>query len=179
MDIAGARSASPTYPEVGATRGALPAGYHHVHASAEIGRGADDFERAARTLLGWGMHRGAGLRVESTDETAVTGATVILRLGPAWCAVAAPCRVVYVVDEPHRRGFAYGTLPGHPERGEERFVVEHDPHTGRVVVVVDAFSAAGTRLTRLGGPVNRVVQRVITRRYLDALRGPPRTRPPS
>ena len=27
----------------------------------------------------------------------------------------APCRVVYVIDEPDVRGFAYGTLPGHPE----------------------------------------------------------------
>jgi uncharacterized protein (UPF0548 family) len=31
-----------------------------------------------------------------------------------------PCRVVYVVDEPRRAGFAYGTLPGHPEIGGER-----------------------------------------------------------
>ena len=39
------------------------------------------------------------------------GSEVIVHLGP----VRAPCRVVYVVDEPDRRGFAYGTLPGHPE----------------------------------------------------------------
>ena len=41
-------------------------------------------------------------------------------------AVAAPigpltavavCRIVAVVDEPDRYGFAYGTLPGHTERG--------------------------------------------------------------
>ena len=33
------------------------------------------------------------------------------------------CRVVAVVDEPDRFGFAYGTLPVHPEQGEESFVV--------------------------------------------------------
>ncbi len=37
------------------------------------------------------------------------------RLGPVW--VHAPCRVVRIVDAPSRRGFADGTLAGHPERG--------------------------------------------------------------
>ncbi|HEV8560641.1 MAG TPA: DUF1990 family protein [Actinophytocola sp.] len=36
----------------------------------------------------------------------------------------APGRVVHVVEEEHRRGFAYGTLPGHPECGEEAFLLE-------------------------------------------------------
>ena len=36
-----------------------------------------------------------------------------------------PARVVYVIDEPLRKGFAYGTLPGHPETGEEAFIVEY------------------------------------------------------
>ena len=38
-------------------------------------------------------------------------------------------RVVYLVDEDGpvpRFGFAYGTLPGHAESGEERFLVEWD-----------------------------------------------------
>src|SRR5262249_59666945 len=37
------------------------------------------------------------------------------------------CRIVYVVEEDGpvvRYGFAYGTLPGHVECGEERFLVE-------------------------------------------------------
>lgn len=152
------KTAPLTYPEVGATRGALPGGYHHVHESADIGRGAEEFERARRILLGWDMHRGAGLRVQSTDGEAVEGAVVILRLGPGPLAVSAPCRVVYRIDEPHRVGFAYGTLPGHPERGEERFVVELDPNDGRVRVVIDAFSTGGSALVRLGGPVSCLIQ---------------------
>jgi uncharacterized protein (UPF0548 family) len=45
----------------------------------------------------------------------VPGTDVLAHLGP----IRVPCRVVYVLDEPERRGFAYGTLPGHPESGEE------------------------------------------------------------
>ncbi|MFD4183806.1 DUF1990 family protein [Rhodococcus sp. NPDC058514] len=178
MNLDALRTAPWTYPEVGATRGDLPVGYHHVHEAATVGRGAEDFERSRGILLGWDMHRRAGLRVESTDDEAAPGAVVVLRLGPGPLAVAAPCRVVYRIDEPRRAGFAYGTLPGHPERGEERFVVEL-VDDGRVRVVIDAFSTGGGALARLGGPVNRAVQRLITRRYLDAFTRPPRARRPS
>ena len=154
-----------TYTEVGATAGPLPAGYHHVQKSAAIGRGRRRFEEAAEKGMRWGMLRGAGLRVEATSEVAAVGSEVIVHLGP----VRAPCRVVYVVDEPDRRGFAYGTLPGHAESGEERFVVRYDPATDEVYAEVVAFSRHATWWSRLGSPVTSVAQRVITERYLRAL----------
>jgi uncharacterized protein (UPF0548 family) len=154
-----------TYSEVGATAGALPAGYHHVQKSAVIGRGWHRFDEAAAKGMRWGMLRGAGLRVEATSEVAAVGSEVIVHLGP----VRAPCRVVYVVDEPDRRGFAYGTLPGHAESGEERFVVRFDPATDEVFADVTAFSRHATWWSRLGSPVTSVAQRVITERYLRAL----------
>ncbi|MDT5191720.1 MAG: hypothetical protein QOI28_3971 [Mycobacterium sp.] len=98
-----------TYTEVGATAGALPADYGHLHASAVIGHGRHRFEEAAAAVMRWGMLRGAGVRVEATTEVAAVGSEVLVGLGP----LRAPCRVVYVVDDPDRRGFAYGTLPGH------------------------------------------------------------------
>jgi uncharacterized protein (UPF0548 family) len=154
-----------TYAEVGATAGPLPAGYHHVQKSAVIGRGRRQFEEAADNGMRWGMLRGAGLRVEATTEVAAVGSEVIVRLGP----VGSPCRVVYLVDEPERRGFAYGTLPGHAESGEERFVVRYDPATDEVFADVTAFSRHATWWSRLGSPVTSVAQRVITERYLRAL----------
>ena len=50
-----------------------------------------------------------------------------------------PARVVYVVDEPLRKGFAYGTLPGHPESGEEAFIVEYRDDDS-VWLTIRAFS---------------------------------------
>ena len=154
-----------TYTEVGATAGPLPAGYHHIHKSAVIGRGRSRFTEAAEQGIRWGMLRGARLRVDATSEVATVGSEVIVHLGP----VRAPCRVVYVVDEPDRRGFAYGTLPGHAESGEERFVVRFDPATDEVYAEVTAFSRHATWWSRLGSPVTSVAQRVITNRYLRAL----------
>jgi uncharacterized protein (UPF0548 family) len=154
-----------TYSEVGATAGPLPAGYHHVQKSAVIGRGRSRFEDAADKGMRWGMLRGAGLRVEATTEVVAVGSEVIVHLGP----VRAPCRVVYIVDESDRRGFAYGTLPGHAESGEERFVVRYNPATDDVYADVLAFSRHATWWSRLGSPVTSVAQRVVTARYLRAL----------
>lgn len=154
-----------TYPDVGATARELPAGYHHVHKSAVIGRGRARFEQAADEGMRWGMLRGAGIRVEATTEVAEVGSEVIVHLGP----VAAPCRVVYVVDEADRRGFAYGTLPGHAESGEELFLVRYDPAGEEVLAEVTAFSRHATWWSRLASPVTSAIQRVITDRYLRAL----------
>lgn len=154
-----------TYTEIGATAGPMPAGYHHLQKSALIGRGRERFEQAAAEGMRWGMLRGAGLRVEASAPVAAVGADVLVHLGP----VAAPCRVVYLVDEPGRRGFAYGTLPGHAERGEELFLVRYDPATQDVYAEVRAFSRHATWWSRLGSPVTSLVQQRVTGRYLRAL----------
>lgn len=154
-----------TYRDVGATAGPLPDGYHHVHKSAVIGRGRPRFEDAAEKVMRWGMLRGAGVRVEASSEVAAVGSEVLVGLGP----VRAPCRVVYVIDKADRRGFAYGTLPGHPESGEELFSVRYDAGTAEVYAEVVAFSRHGTWWSRLGSPVTSLAQRIITERYLTAL----------
>lgn len=154
-----------TYTEVGATATTLPADYHHVRKSAVIGRGRQRFEDAASAGMRWGMLRGAGIKVTATTEVAAVGSEVIVHLGP----VQAPCRVVYVVEEADRRGFAYGTLPGHAESGEELFLVRYDRATENVTAEVVAFSRHATWWSRLASPVTSLVQRTVTTRYLKAL----------
>jgi uncharacterized protein (UPF0548 family) len=154
-----------TYADVGATAGQSPPGYHHVHESAVIGHGRQRFEKAADAVMRWGMLRGAGVRVEASTDVAAVGSEVLVGLGP----LRAPCRVVYVIDEPDRRGFAYGTLPGHPETGEELFAVRYDPADEAVYAEVTAFSRHGTWWSRLAGPITSLAQRVISKRYLRAV----------
>jgi len=154
-----------SYVEVGATAGRLPAGYHHVRLSARIGAGRGRFEQAGAAVMRYGMLRGAGLRVAATTEVAEVGTDVLGKLGP----FAAPCRVVYVVDEPNRRGFAYGSLPGHAVAGEEMFGVRYDPADSSVHAEVVAFSRPATWWSQIGAPVASLVQRVVTRRYLSVV----------
>ena len=154
-----------TYSDVGATAAEMPAGYHHVRASRRIGSGRARFEQAAAAVMRYGMLRGAGLRVDASTEVARVGADVLGRLGP----FLAPCRVVYVIDDPNRRGFAYGSLPGHAVRGEELFAVRYEPSDQGVYAEVAAFSQPATWWSRLGTPVLRLSQRLITDRYLGAV----------
>ena len=161
-------AASLTYSEIGATRGELPAGYRHVRRQAVLGTGDQVFERCAAALLSWEMQRGAGLGVRATDSAARPGATVALSLGLGRWGLVAPCQVVYVVAEPDRRGFGYGTLPGHPESGEESFVVSRRAD-GTVVLDVVAFSRPATALTRAAGALAHRAQDWATGRYLRAM----------
>jgi len=82
-----------------------------------------------------------------------------------------PARVVYVIDEPARKGFAYGTLPGHPERGEEAFVVERRSDDS-VWLVIRAFSRPSNAFFWATYPALRIMQAVFTARYERALSGP-------
>jgi uncharacterized protein (UPF0548 family) len=154
-----------TYAEVGATAGELPTGYHHLRASRLIGHGPDAFEAAASALLSWQMHAHAGVRKIAGPDVATVGGDVAFR----WLVLRFECRVVSLLDEPHRQGFTYGTLPRHPECGEERFVVELDPRTQDVMATITAFSKPSGWVVRVGGPVPRLVQAFMTRRYLEAL----------
>ncbi|MGV9264599.1 DUF1990 family protein [Kitasatospora sp. NPDC003701] len=166
-----ARAAAPTYPEVGASRGArLPAGYAQLRRRIHLGHGPDVLERAGRYVLGWGCQLGSGFAVHPYAP-AEEGATVLLRLSPPGLRrprLVIPCRVVWTVDEPDRIGFAYGTLPGHPECGEEAFLVSMDA-SGEVWFEVTAFARLASWYARLGRPVAVLCQYLAIERYLAAV----------
>jgi uncharacterized protein (UPF0548 family) len=159
-----------TYPEVGATRdGALPAGYHHFEREVTIGRGDAAHAAAAAGLLTFEMHRLAGLRPQASTPRAAVGTDVTCRFGLGPVGLRVPTRVVWVVDEPDRAGFGYGTRPGHPERGEEAFLVERGDG-GAVRFTVRAFSLPATWFAKLGGPVTQLLVAHVNRRYVAAMR---------
>ncbi|WP_222192227.1 DUF1990 family protein [Modestobacter italicus] len=170
MTLAQLADAPFTYPEVGATRdGTLPGGYHHVEREHVIGSGAAAFDRASAAVFRWTAQRGAGLRIQADGPASTPGTVVLMTAGLRRLGLDIPCRVVWVVDEPDRRGFGYGTLPGHPESGEESFVVTRRPG-GEVVYALRAFSRLATPLARLGTPVSLRVQSLALDRYVAAMR---------
>jgi len=165
--VEAARSSAVTYQDVGATAATMPSGYRHDRHTIDLRDGPDTFDRASEGLRQWRAHRSVGATV-TPDDPPVTGATVIvtLRLGPV--AVLAPCRIIDVIEEADRYGFVYGTLPGHPEEGEESFLVQRGPDG--VSFRIAAFSRPAEMVAKLGGPVTRAVQRHTTKRYLEGLR---------
>lgn len=121
------RDAPFSYDEIGASReGAKePAGYAVDHHRARLGEGEGTFDRAVAALRGWRMFDVGWIEVIPPDASIEVGMTVAeLARHHGFFSLNA-CRIVYLIDEDdgeiRRYGFAYGTLPGHAERGEERF----------------------------------------------------------
>ncbi|MFJ4792106.1 DUF1990 family protein [Kitasatospora purpeofusca] len=169
--LSAARATEPDYREVGATAdGRLPEGYKHLRRRVHLGHGPEVLARAGRFVLGWGCQLGTGFAV-FPYAPAEPGATVLLRLrlpGSRWPRLVIPCRVVWTVDEPDRIGFAYGTLPGHPECGEEAFLVSMDA-AGEVWFEVVAFARLTAWYARLGRPVAVLCQYLAIERYLASV----------
>jgi uncharacterized protein (UPF0548 family) len=80
---------------------------------------------------------------------------------------------VYRIEEDdgniRRYGFAYGTLPAHTEKGEERFTVEWRRDEGWVHYDLYAFSRPNHLLARVGYPLARRLQRRVARDSLRAM----------
>lgn len=188
-----------THTAVGLTRsGIWPAGFRPARHRVAVGTGEAAFNRLAEAILTFELHRRAGLRVLARPR-AVEGRTVVSGFGVGPLRLNAPCRVVWVEghnkdddDEDEgedqgagspnnsnsqtnddggtrRAGFGYATLPGHPVSGEESFTVELAPG-GTVYFELRAYSRHANWFYRLGAPVARFCQWLVTRRYLKAAR---------
>jgi uncharacterized protein (UPF0548 family) len=152
------RSVELTYSEIGATRdGNLPPGYRHVRGRARIGRGEQVYAAAVHALGSFDMQRGAGLKVRTELAMAAEGATLAFGFGAGPLRLWAPVRVVWLVNEPLRYGYGYGTLPGHPEAGEEGFLVCLGSDE-TVWFEVRAFSRPALWFVRAAEPLAALVQ---------------------
>lgn len=163
--LATLRAAPLTYAAPGATATTPPLGYRSMTFSRILER--RDFGSAVEDLMSWRVHQRAGLQVAASSPWAEPGAVLEMRLGVGPLALRIPCRVIYVIDEPERSGFAYGTLPRHPESGEELFLLTRH-EDGQIASTITAFSKAASLPARFGGPATRWLQKAMTRRYLTA-----------
>ncbi|UWX97314.1 DUF1990 domain-containing protein [Arthrobacter zhaoxinii] len=176
-----------TYAEQGKTERPYPApmtdrwpdGYRLVLRKDELK--VDDaragFLRLTNGLLDWDLHRRAGLSVAPGTPRAAPGVDMASGVGFWRVRYYAPCRVIWVSDavlddagtavRGQRSGFGYGTLPGHPERGEEGFYAELD-EDGRLYFRIAAYSRPANRVVAAANPVNVRVQQFYTNRYFAA-----------
>ena len=165
-----------TYSEVGATAladevwPATPDGFRRYERTVSVPL---PWEDARALLLAWAVKTRSGFDVEtgSAAEQAVReGANVWLRLAIGPVAVREPIRVVAVVDQPLRCGFSYGTLEGHPVRGEEAFVVHRATEPGPVLLTIRSLTRPAARGPwRYAFPILLVAQRFFRKRYLRSL----------
>ena len=151
-----------SYLAVGATATTPPKGFTVDRTRIELGSGEAVCNAARNALQRWQQFRLGWVDVWSPETPREVGKAVAImgRAMGMWCLNA--CRIVYTVDETGpitKFGFAYGTLPGHVESGEERFLIEWDRNTDQVRYDILAFSKPNHVLTRLGYPLVRRCQK--------------------
>ena len=170
------QSALPfSYAQVGATESQsrdVPTGFIIDHNRIKLGEGEETFRRAVAALRSWHQFDLGWVTVMPREKSLAVGTTVAVQAKTFgfWSLNAA--RIVYVIDEKQdgtaRFGFAYGTLPDHVERGEERFTVAgHED--GSVWYDIYAFSHPNHILARLGFPITRMLQKRFVRDSLAAM----------
>src|ERR1700677_368915 len=151
-----------SYSAVGATASTPPAGFNLDHTRIKVGEGEKAFDTAKAALEHW-QHFRLGWVEACPGDTPIKEGQVVAMLARSfgiWWLNA--CRIISVINEdgPVKRfGFAYGTLPGHVESGEERFLVEWDRADNCVWYDILAFSRPRHFLARLGYPWVRRVQK--------------------
>ena len=158
-----------TYSEVGATNATPPAGYNVDHNRIQLGAGEACYERAVEALKSWRQFDLGWVTIAPRGVAVEVGATVAVkaRAFGTWSLNAS--RVVYVIDEEKRFGFAYGTLPDHVERGEERFLIEWLPDN-TVWYDILAFSRPQHPLVKLSSPLARLLQKKFVRESLTRMK---------
>lgn len=168
--LAKAREAPFSYDHVGSTLDPTRDGRASVHRhEIEVGHGTAAFASAREALRTWVPQRGIGAEIHPPGQDVEVGATILVlpRLGPF--GIVAPDRVVEVIDEPRRYAFAYGTVTGHPERGEESFSVDHHDDD-RVTFTIRVEAGPGNLASKAMAPLVRRLQGAALRGYQRAMR---------
>lgn len=166
--IASQRDLPYTYAEVGATNATPPAGYNIDHNRIQLGSGEATYRGAVEALKKWRHFELGWVAIVPHGVIVEVGATVAVkaRAFGTWSLNAT--RVVYTIDEGRRFGFAYGTLPDHVEKGEERFLVEWLPDDS-VWYDIFAFSRPQHPLVKLSTPLARRLQAQFARDSLKRM----------
>lgn len=102
------------------------------------------------------------------DGTPYVSAGMTATLKPRGRGRGIPVLVVYLVDEPERIGFAYGTTGDAPESGEESFILDHREDDSVWLTIRSVLEPNGG-LRRLFAPAVRKRRRELTTRELRAL----------
>jgi uncharacterized protein (UPF0548 family) len=135
-----------------------------------IGAGDECWFLSRELLLDWAVKTRTGFDVAAVDggiPRVEEGRDYVLTAGRA-LAIREPVRVVAVVDERDRCGFAYGTRSGHPVSGEEAFILTRAAD-GRVRLTMRSVTYAASGRWRLAFPALLIAQRYYRRRYRRAL----------
>jgi uncharacterized protein (UPF0548 family) len=138
-----------------------PTGFVKDHNRILLGEGQATFQKAKAALKNWQAYALGWTKIHPATEPE-KDKTFCVEVNHFGFYSLSSLGIVYIVDEPKRFAFAVGTLPGHVEKGEERFMVEWLPDDS-VHYDLFAFSRPQHPLTWLGYPLARHLQKRFAR----------------
>jgi uncharacterized protein (UPF0548 family) len=174
------KDAPQSYAPVGCTRDErqgepIPKGFNRDHERVLLGKGEEVLRRACHAIQTWQMMPPSVVQPCPAGVPIEEGA-MVCNLFRAWTLggwLVLPTRILYLVDETTgdftRSGFAYGTVQGHWEHGEERFLVEWDRRDDSVWYDLLVFSRPRHPLARLAYPYSRYEQGRFRRLSCEAM----------
>ncbi|HEY1066435.1 MAG TPA: DUF1990 domain-containing protein [Pirellulales bacterium] len=143
-----------TYHAVHGTATGPPAGYMVDLTRAPLGHGPEVFAAGCEALREWKQFGNGWIEIFPYHAPLEVGQPVLIlgrSLGLWWLNA---CKIVRLIDGEEgpikRFGFAYGTLPDHAGKGEERFLIEWDRRDDSITYEIYAFSRPQRLLSRLG-----------------------------
>jgi uncharacterized protein (UPF0548 family) len=136
----------------------MPLGFAHDISLSMVGNGEEAFLRARGALEAWQQFDPGWVRVANPEATVAVGelVAVVARTAGLWSLNLS--RITAIVDTAERFGFLYATTAMHVEEGQERFVIEFERSSGRVLYLIEAVSRPRHILARLGWPLARAMQ---------------------
>lgn len=159
-----------SYSETGATNGAIPATYTVDRNRVQLGSGQQVFHAATSAIRKWEMFNLGWVRVFRPNTPIETGANVAVLIHHFGLWSLNTSRIVYVLNDERKYGFAYGTLREHAEQGEERFSIEWSLNDDSVSFEILAFSKPRQWQARLGMPIARMLQKKFARDAMAAMK---------
>ena len=130
--------------------------YDNDSLSTVIGKGTVDFELAKSAVRAWTMFPDwTKIIKENTPIEVNETVAMYAKFFGLWWRNA--CKIVYVTDNKTEFGFAYGTLPGHIESGEELFLISINEKE-EVIYTIKAFSKPRHIFAKIGYYMIRYLQ---------------------
>ncbi len=157
------------YDQQYGTRNQEVKGYDNDLNSIFLGKGEKVWNNAKVALEHWQQFPPGWTKIYKNATALEAGNTVLVlfKLFGIWWSNSA--RIVYTLNEEHTYGFAYGTLTGHVESGEECFWIDKDAED-HVYYHIKAFSKPDFWAAKLAYPLARVYQRKFVRESMARMK---------
>ena len=156
------------YKAINGTQSPPVKGFDNDHSFIILGQGGAVWDSAKKVLQNWQQFPVLWTKIEPIAPLQKGEVVAVLfRLFGLWFVNSA--RIVYTLDDDKTYGFAYGTLPGHVEKGEECFWIERNAE-GEVSYHIRAFSQPAYWIVWLGYPIARYYQRRFVKQSLAQMK---------